>query len=294
MASTGGKNKTSSRKTAQPAMEAAPAPVDTWTPGKGNLLEVKAVNTQPFRVLFEALKAVLTEANLVFSDTGLRMAAVDGKREALAHLAMPVSSFERFYCKERIILGVDIPLLQKIVRTAKVNDSLTFVVHEDSPEVLGISFENPDKALDAFHPLKLRSLPDYNVKDSITFKEPPPEMPSADFQAVVRDMLSLGATEVEIQNLGDELTFIARNGPVCPRYTQKLRRLDVSDTSREEKEPELARGVFFLKHLQSFTKATTLSTHVHLYLQTKNPLLICEYSVFKLGTLKYCLMGKQE
>jgi proliferating cell nuclear antigen len=268
---------------------------DAWQPRKGNILEVKAHSAQPFRGLLEALKAVLMEANLVFSDNGLRMAAIDNNRNVLAHLAIPVASFENYHCKERLVLGVDIALLQKIVRTAKPESTLTFVVHEDSPQILGICLDNVEKASEAFWPLPLRQLSEYNVKDSITFKEPPPQMPSTDFQDIVRNMLSVGATRVEIQNLGDELTFIARDGPMSPRYTQKLRRPELPEGVRqEEKEPELARGVFMLRYLQGFTKATAMSTHVHLYLQTKNPLLICEYSVFGLGTLKYALTGKQD
>jgi hypothetical protein len=90
------------------------------------------------------------------------------------------------------------------------------------------------------------------------------------------------------------VTFIALNGPIRPRYTQKLQRPELADDSRPEKIPELARGVFILKHLQSFTKATPLSTRVQLYLHTTSPLLICEYAVQKLGTLKYCLEGLRQ
>jgi len=269
-------------------------PAAGWEPGKGHILEVKAGNPKPFHLLFEALKAVLFEANLVFSESGLRMAAIDGKRNVLAHLTMPVSSFEQFHCKERMALGVDIALLQKIMRTAKMGDQLSFTVHEDSPDILGIWFKNPEKGMECFHPLKLKFLPDYNVKESITFKEPPPQMVSAEFQAIVRDMIWVGATIVEIQYLDDKVTFMARDGPDRSRYTQKLQRPELQDTTRPEKVPELARGVFILKHLQSFTKATPLSSHVHLYLHTTSPLLICEYNVQKLGSLKYCLEGKKE
>ena len=263
-----------------------------WTPGKGNILEAKTLNATPFRTLFEALKAMITEANLVFSENGLRMAAIDTKQNAFVHLSIPSSSFELYHCEERLVLGVDIPVVQKIIKTAKLGDTLSFIVHEDSRDKLRICIENAERLSKGVYPIPLRSLAEYKVRDALTFREAPPEIASAEFLGYCRNMVTLGSTRVEIQYLGDELNFIALDGNPPARYTIKLNRPAPKNDSEPEKTPELARGVFLLQFLQHVTKATALSQRVALYIQPTDPLLICEYSIGNLGTLKYALKGK--
>jgi hypothetical protein len=43
----------------------------------GNLFEVKTVQSGAFRTLIEALKEILTEANLEFDSQGIKIVAVD-------------------------------------------------------------------------------------------------------------------------------------------------------------------------------------------------------------------------
>ena len=170
-----------------------------WTPGKGNILEAKTLNATPFRTLFEALKAMITEANLVFSENGLRMAAIDTKQNAFVHLSIPSSSFELYHCEERLVLGVDIPVVQKIIKTAKLGDTLSFIVHEDSRDKLRICIENAERLSKGVYPIPLRSLAEYKVRDALTFREAPPEIASAEFLGYCRNMVTLGSTRVEIQ-----------------------------------------------------------------------------------------------
>ena len=43
----------------------------------GNLFEIKTVQSGAFRTLIEALKEILTEANLEFDSNGIKIMAVD-------------------------------------------------------------------------------------------------------------------------------------------------------------------------------------------------------------------------
>ena len=43
----------------------------------GNLFEIRTVQSAAFRTLIEALKEILTEANLEFDSTGIRVIDVD-------------------------------------------------------------------------------------------------------------------------------------------------------------------------------------------------------------------------
>ena len=47
------------------------------TNANGNLFEIKTVQSGAFRTLIEALKEILTEANLEFDSQGIKIMAVD-------------------------------------------------------------------------------------------------------------------------------------------------------------------------------------------------------------------------
>jgi len=276
---------------------APPPPVDTphlsitprvppsYVPNPDNLLEVKTISGSMFKILLESLKAVLNDANLVFSEKGLTMLAVDTNLKTLVHLFMDASSFEYYYCKERLLLGVDINLLHKLIKTNKMNDTLCFIHRESQRDKLIVCFENQEKGSKVVHEMPLMALKEYRIEDKIEFNMPPPEINSVDFQNICRDMASLGTTRMEIQIVGDEISFISKDGQTKPRQTLRIQTQGEADHSMYE----MARGVFDLKYLQSFAKATNLGPRVKLYLQSGNPIII-EYNLnANMGVLKFML-----
>ncbi len=260
-----------------------------YVPDKNHILEVRTISGNTFKNLLDTLKAVLNEANIVFSDEGLKLRAVDSERHALVDLFMHASSFEFYHCKERQVLGVDIDILQKTIKTNKLNDLMCFIRHKDDPHVLEVSFENFQNNTKVSDRIKLMNLPEYNITDELKYC-PPPEMDSHGFQNICREMASFHATLLEIQSVGDELIFMNKDGMTRRRVVVRISTGE--DPDSEKKPREDARGVFLLKFLKSFAKAASLSPRVRIYLKTDSP-LICEYDVANLGKLKY-LLGSEE
>lgn len=251
-----------------------------------NILEVKTISGSMFKVLLESLKAVLNDANLVFSSTGLSMATTDTNNKALVHLSMSASSFEKYYCRETVTLGVDINLLHKLIKTNKMNDTLCFMYKESQRDKLIICFKNEEKCSKVVHELPLKSLEEYGIQENLVFSMPPLEINSVDFQNICRDMASLQTTRLEIQIVGDEISFISKDGQTRPRQTLRIQSQGSVDTPITY---DIARGIFDLKFLQSFAKATNLSPRVKLYLQSGDFILI-EYNLnANMGVLKYML-----
>ena len=258
------------------------SPYHDYVPNEDHLLEVRTVSGNTFKNLFDTLKAVLTEANIVFTDKGLKVAAIDTKKNALVHLFMDAKSFEFYHCKEKLVLGVDIDLFHKTIRTNRMNDLLCFVVHKDDTRCLEVSFENFQKGTRVCDKIQLLSLPEYQIADKIEYN-PPPEIDSQSFQTICREMSGFHATKLEIMCSGDEITFSNLDGITKRQVSIKIDNVEGST--------EVTRGVFSLKFLKSFAKAANLSNRVRIYLQNDNP-LICEYSVAGLGTLKYVLTSE--
>ncbi len=260
-----------------------------YIPDANHILEVRTISGNTFKNLLDTLKAVLNEANIVFSDEGLKLRAVDSERHALVDLFMHASSFEFYHCKERQVLGVDIDILQKTIKTNKLNDLMCFIRNKNDPHVLEVSFENFQNGTKVSDWIKLMNLPEYNITDELKYRAPP-EMDSHSFQNICREMASFHATLLEIQSVGDELIFMNKDGMTRRRVVVRISTGEDAESSHQPRED--ARGVFLLKFLKSFAKAASLSPRVRIYLKTDSP-LICEYDVANLGKLKY-LLGSEE
>ena len=68
------------------------------------VLEVKTVQAAAFRILTEALKEILTDANFVFDETGLKVMAMDSSHTVLVHLKLTANNFEYYHCKKCLSL----------------------------------------------------------------------------------------------------------------------------------------------------------------------------------------------
>ena len=112
----------------------------------GNLFEVKTVQSGAFRTLIEALKEILTEANLEFDSQGIKIVAVDETHTVLVYLRLHADRFENYYCPVKHVLGVNMIYLFKLIKTMGNNDSLTLYLPANNPNKLGIRMENTEKS----------------------------------------------------------------------------------------------------------------------------------------------------
>ena len=73
-----------------------------------NLIEVKTVQSGAFRVLIEALKEILTDANFEFDETGIKVIAMDSSHTVLVHLKLHSENFEHYsITRDKVVLGVN-------------------------------------------------------------------------------------------------------------------------------------------------------------------------------------------
>ena len=82
----------------------------------GNLFEIKTVQSSAFRTLIEALKEILTEANIEFDSNGIKIVTVDETHTNLVYLSLQSDKFEHFYCPVKYVLGVNMIYLFKLIK----------------------------------------------------------------------------------------------------------------------------------------------------------------------------------
>ena len=95
----------------------------------GNVLTIKTVQIAPFRTLMTALKDILLETNITFKPDGIRIINMDKSHTILAHLFLAAPNFEFYECKkEKIIIGVNMFHLFKLINSIDNDDTLTIYI----------------------------------------------------------------------------------------------------------------------------------------------------------------------
>ena len=92
-----------------------------------NLIEIKTVQASAFRILVEALKEILTDANFEIDETGIKMIAMDSSHTVLVHLKLTSDKFESYKCVEKRIIGINMINFFKLMNLYKPKDCLFFL-----------------------------------------------------------------------------------------------------------------------------------------------------------------------
>tara|TARA_B110001450_G_scaffold256463_1_gene287074 strand:+ start:5101 stop:5919 length:819 start_codon:yes stop_codon:yes gene_type:complete len=262
---------------------------------KNNILTIQTVQIAPFRTLMTALKDILIETNITFTKEGIKIINMDKSHTILAHLSLGSTNFECYECKrDKIIIGVNMFHLFKLINTIDNDDTLTIYIEEDDytdgiVQFLGLKFENGDIKQQKIQKLRLIE-PDNEELDVPDVKfSSVLNLPSVDFQKIIRD-LSCISDKIEIKSIatndGAELIFKCSGG-----FAQAEIRRAESDGSMEyliKQNNSIIQGEFSLKNLGYFIKCTNLCNQIEIYLENDLPLVV-KYNVAGLGEIKLCL-----
>ena len=258
-----------------------------------NILVLQTVQIAPFRTLMTALKDILLETNITFTPDGIKIINMDKSHTILAHLCLYAKNFEHYECSQpKIVIGVNMFHLFKLINTIDNDDTLTMYIEEDDykdgvVQFLGLKFENGDIKQQKIQKLRLiePETDELEVPD-VTFSSIL-NLPSSDFQKIIRD-LSCISDKIEIKSVataeGSELIFKCSGG-----FAQaEVRRAESDESMKYIKKQDvnkIIQGEFSLKNLSYFIKCTNLCNSIEIYLENDLPLIV-KYSVASLGEIK--------
>ena len=263
---------------------------------QNNILLIQTVQISPFRTLMTALKDILLETNITFSNEGIKIINMDKSHTILAHLSLNAANFEHYECKHpKIVIGVNMFHLFKLINTIDNDDTLTIYIEEADytdgiVQYLGLKFENGDIKQQKIQKLRLIE-PDSEELDVPDVKfSSVLNLPASDFQKIIRD-LSCISDKIEIKSVatndGAELIFKCGGG-----FAQAEVRRAESDGGMEylvkQDNSKIIQGEFSLKNLGYFIKCTNLCNQIEMYLENDLPLVV-KYNVASLGEIKLCL-----
>lgn len=256
------------------------------------LLEIKTVQSGPIKTLIEALKEILTDANIEFNDTGLRIVAMDQSKTVLVHLKLEKDKFDEYKCKQKMVVGVSMINLFKLIKTITNNDTLTLYIDDKDKNKLGIRVENSVKNQVTNYKLNLMDLNEDNITIPAAEFDSVIIMPSTDFQKICRDMNNLSDT-IEIMSVGAKLVFSCNGEFACQTTSIGESNNDTGgiDFKKNLDPSKVIQGHYNLKYLNYFTKCTGLCQSIEIHMKNDFPLLIT-FAVGNLGKLKLALAPK--
>lgn len=258
---------------------------------KDNIIEIRTVQSSAIKILIEALKEILTDANLIFDENGIKLVAMDSTHTVLIHMKLEDNNFEYYHCLKKFNAGINMLNLYKLIKTMNNSDTLTIYINKNDTNKLGLKINNQEKNTFTIYKLNLLDIADEEIEIPPATFETELTLPSSDFQKLIRDMINIGET-VEIQSVGNLLKFEC-NGDFASQITT-LGETQNGLQYKNNLSPELTvQGVFSLKYLTLFTKCTNLCNHIQLYIKNDYPLII-QYTIASLGIIKLCLAPNTE
>lgn len=246
-------------------------------------MRLKTVQATAFKSLFEVLKDILNDVNIYFSPQGVKISTLDTARAALVDIFLYADNFEEYVCpEENISAGVNISNTFKLLKSISAHDTLTMEIV--SKEFLRVTIENVNKKTNTSFNLKLLDInedyiqvPEINMSVVTT-------MQSIDFQKICRDMNNIG-TDVEITRRGS-IFQIKCDGDFANQCTE-IECVDEQNFSGH------ITGLYSLKYVNMFTKATNMCSAVQIMQEEENRFLILKYNVANLGEVHFYVATKE-
>ncbi|KAK2742457.1 hypothetical protein FQN57_005348 [Myotisia sp. PD_48] len=238
----------------------------------------------------EAIRELVHECNFDCSDSGIALQAMDSSHVALVAMLLKAEAFSPFRCDRNIALGVNLVSLTKVLRAAQDGDVLTLKAY-DTPDVVNLLFESPDKDRVSEYDLKLMDIDQEHLAIPETEYGATVEMPSGDFRRICSDLAQLSES-IFVEASKEGVRFSCQgeigNGSVTVRQSTNVEKPEQNVTITLTEPVALT---FSVKYLLNFCKSTALSSTVRLSLSQEVPLLV-EYVLDGSGYLRFFLAPK--
>ena len=252
----------------------------------GTIFEAQTIQTGPFKNLAESLKDLLNEANLECDEKGIKIMSMDSIHSYLVCCKLEGSKFENYKCDKRLVIGLNITYLFKIIRTMDNGEILTLFIEEDNQDELGIKIESEKKNSVTISYLSLMDLNEDDLELPAEEFSSVITIPTSDFAKYCRDMIAI-ANKMELKSIDNQI-IISCSGEFA-NYKKILTENNTGLSFGKKSGPsEIVQGVFPLKYLVLFTKCNNLCPQIELYFKNNFP-LIMRYQVANLGEIKLAL-----
>lgn len=244
---------------------------------------LESIQTTVIKVLFESLKELLGDVNMVFTPEGVRICEIDDFETLMVDLFLDKEKLEDYYCPQTIEIGISIPNLYKVLKNMSGSNHLTMYMTHEDPSVLEIMINSDDSTQKSEYTLNLMDLENEN---NLGFPDEEYtlilNMNSSKFKQICQNTKSIETKNIKITYAKGEYTFAAEGNIGRQKITHPAdEMMDDGEEVDGKPKPNLSyfyEGIFNLEKLASFTKCASITKKVKLYFENDQP-VICEYEL---------------
>lgn len=269
------------------------------------IFEIKTLKSVIVKNLFEVIKPYIKETNIVINKDCIKISTLDTSKVSLTYVKLDATKFESYSCEKPVVLGIDTNTFFKTIKSANRRETITLYMNKNDEDKLGIELADPFMGKVKDYKIPLLALDDKVINISEMEFDYVINMPSSQFQQIVKDIQLLEGKVIEIKSVGKQLIFECNDGlaefktAIC-EIDDKLNRdqkallqqngEDIKSIKFEKTHDKIVQGKFKLSHLMNFIKASHLCENMNILLTNDKPLIL-EYFVADLGVLRFLLMS---
>eukprot|EP00981_Chlorochromonas_danica_P000216 scaffold51_cov172-Ochromonas_danica.AAC.4 len=108
------------------------------------MFEAKILQGAILKKIIEAIRELVTDANLDCNERGITMQAMDSSHVSLCAILLKSEGFDNYRCDKPFALGINTPNLAKILKCAGNDDVVTLKCEEET-DTLTLVFESPSQ-----------------------------------------------------------------------------------------------------------------------------------------------------
>ncbi|XP_058754904.1 proliferating cell nuclear antigen-like [Vicia villosa] len=258
------------------------------------MLELRLVQGSLLKKILESIKELVNDANFDCSSTGFSLQAMDSSHVALVSLLLKSEGFEYYRCDRNLSMGMNLNNMAKILKFAGNDDIITIKADDGSDiDTVTFMFESPRQDKISDFTMKLMDIDSEHLGIPEAEYHAIVRMPSAEFARVCKDLSTIGdSVVITVSKEGVKFSTkgdIGSANIVCRGNTG----VDKAEEAIviEMNEPVALR--FGLRYMNSFTKATPLSSSVTISLSNEMPVVV-EYKIAEMGYVRFYLAPKIE
>lgn len=109
------------------------------------MYEARLIQGSLLKKIIEAVRELVTDANLDCSESGISMQAMDSSHVSLCALMIRSDGFDHYRCDRSLSLGLSMSNISKILKCAGNEDTVTLKA-EDTADTLTIMFESQSES----------------------------------------------------------------------------------------------------------------------------------------------------
>ncbi|KAI8866640.1 proliferating cell nuclear antigen [Ramicandelaber brevisporus] len=258
------------------------------------MIEARMQQASVLKKVIDAVKEIVKDVNLEFTEEGISMQAMDNSHVVLCALQLNADGFDPYRCDRNTSIGVSLETLSKIFKSCDNNDVVT-IKAEDSSDVMTVTFESKNLDRISEYEVKLMSIDAENYGIGDLDYDCTLRLPASDYTRIVRDLGIVGDTvTIETSKEGCKFKVEGQQSNVNI-FIKPTSGIDIPvDKQTELDLTEPTNLSFALNFLQLFAKACPLvdnENKVVLNLSNSAPLMI-DFKIGQIGSLKCFLAPK--